>query len=254
MVAGDRRVIARAMRTSHRAGLRGRHRHDDGRAAPSSRCKTDEAEAGEAFDPKANYLPAVAGYYSTAKGEMLSFPFNSSSTSVMFYNKDAFKKAGLNPDAAAQDLARGLRRQFAKKLKAAGHSCPLTTAWPTVDADRAVLAPGTTCRSPPRQNGMGGFDTEFKHQLAAARAPPQQTLADMQKDRACSTTPAAPTPARAASPRASARCSSRRRRSSARQRKANAKFDWSATSDALPRRTSEPARRRTRSSAAPPCG
>ena len=53
-------------------------------------------EAGEKFDREA-YLPAVAAYYSTAKGELLSFPFNSSST-VMWYNKDAFKKAGLNPD------------------------------------------------------------------------------------------------------------------------------------------------------------
>ena len=35
-------------------------------------------EAGEKFDPKA-YLPAITGYYSTTKGEMLSFPFNSSS-------------------------------------------------------------------------------------------------------------------------------------------------------------------------------
>ena len=53
-------------------------------------------EAGEAFDPK-NYLPAITGYYSTTKGEMLSFPFNSSST-VMWYNKDSFKKAGLDPE------------------------------------------------------------------------------------------------------------------------------------------------------------
>ena len=50
-------------------------------------------EAGEPFDPKA-YLPAITGYYSTAKGEMLSFPFNSSSM-VMWVNKDALKKAGL---------------------------------------------------------------------------------------------------------------------------------------------------------------
>src|SRR5262252_4635800 len=34
-------------------------------------------EEGEPFDPQA-YLPALTGYYSTAKGEMLSFPFNSS--------------------------------------------------------------------------------------------------------------------------------------------------------------------------------
>src|SRR3979411_1536172 len=49
------------------------------------------ADAGEKFDPKA-YLPAITGYYSTSKGEMLSFPFNSSST-VMWINKDALKKA-----------------------------------------------------------------------------------------------------------------------------------------------------------------
>src|SRR5690606_31824186 len=53
-------------------------------------------EAGEKFDPQA-YLPAVFGYYATGDGELLSFPFNSSST-VMWYNKDAFRKAGLNPD------------------------------------------------------------------------------------------------------------------------------------------------------------
>src|SRR5262245_44156517 len=54
-------------------------------------------DAGEKFDPN-SYLSAITGYYSTSKGEMLSFPFNSSST-VMWYNKDAFKKAGLDPNA-----------------------------------------------------------------------------------------------------------------------------------------------------------
>src|SRR6201985_3635916 len=51
-------------------------------------------ESGEPFDPKA-YLPAITGYYSTSKGEMLSFPFNSSSM-VMWINKDALKKANIN--------------------------------------------------------------------------------------------------------------------------------------------------------------
>ena len=64
-------------------------------------------EAGETFDPKA-YLPTITGYYSTTKGEMLSFPFNSSST-VMWYNKDSFKKAGLDPKQPAENLARGVR-------------------------------------------------------------------------------------------------------------------------------------------------
>src|SRR5450432_2342808 len=35
-------------------------------------------DANEPFDPKA-YLPTITGYYSTSKGDMLSFPFNSSS-------------------------------------------------------------------------------------------------------------------------------------------------------------------------------
>src|SRR5437660_7775118 len=51
-------------------------------------------EAGEKFDSNA-YLSAITGYYSTSKGEMLSLPFNSSST-VMWINKDALKKAGIN--------------------------------------------------------------------------------------------------------------------------------------------------------------
>src|SRR5436190_11338903 len=49
------------------------------------------SEGGEKFDPKV-YVPAVAGYYTNSKGQMLSFPFNSSTT-VFYYNKDAFEKA-----------------------------------------------------------------------------------------------------------------------------------------------------------------
>src|SRR6201984_2324492 len=48
-------------------------------------------DAGEKFDPN-SYLPAITGYYSTSKGEMLSFPFNSSSTG-MWVNLDGLKKA-----------------------------------------------------------------------------------------------------------------------------------------------------------------
>ena len=45
-------------------------------------------ETGQKFDP-AVYIPAVAGYYTAPNGQMLSFPFNSSTT-VFYYNKDAF--------------------------------------------------------------------------------------------------------------------------------------------------------------------
>jgi sn-glycerol 3-phosphate transport system substrate-binding protein len=53
-------------------------------------------DSGVAIDPTA-YIPAIRGYYSLADGRMASMPFNSS-TAVMWYNKDAFRKAGLDPE------------------------------------------------------------------------------------------------------------------------------------------------------------
>ena len=82
-------------------------------------------EAGYKFDPSV-YIPSVAGYYTAPNGQMLSFPFNSSTT-VFYYNKDAFKAAGLDaekPPTTWVEVA-----QIAAKLKASGHACPLTTAW-----------------------------------------------------------------------------------------------------------------------------
>ncbi len=82
-------------------------------------------DAGVKFDPAA-YVPAVAGYYTSPNGQMLSFPFNSSTT-VFFYNKDAFKAAGLDPNKAPQTWIEVA--QAAAKLKASGHTCPFTTSW-----------------------------------------------------------------------------------------------------------------------------
>src|SRR5436853_3508945 len=85
-------------------------------------------ETGEKFDPNA-YLSGITGYYSTAKGEMLSFPFNSSST-VMWINRDAFKKAGLDPNNIPKTWPEVF--EAAKKLKASGHAtCGLSNAWVT---------------------------------------------------------------------------------------------------------------------------
>ncbi|WP_284335083.1 sn-glycerol-3-phosphate ABC transporter substrate-binding protein UgpB [Comamonas sp. NoAH] len=83
------------------------------------------ADAGAKFDPAA-YIPAVAGYYTAPNGQMMSFPFNSSTT-IFYYNKDAFKKAGLNPDQAPKTWPEVFAA--AKKLKESGHSCPMTLAW-----------------------------------------------------------------------------------------------------------------------------
>ncbi len=83
------------------------------------------SDAGYKFDPAA-YIPAVAGYYTAPNGQMLSFPFNSSTT-VFYVNKDAFKAAGIDTSklpATWSDVAGA-----AAKLKASGHKCPLTIAW-----------------------------------------------------------------------------------------------------------------------------
>src|SRR5881409_4394155 len=113
-------------------------------------------EAGEPFDAK-NYLPAVAGYYTDSKGNMLSLPFNSS-TPVFYVNKDAFKKAGLDGTAPKtwKEFA-----AVAGKLKASGQSCVYTTGWPAwvhVENFSAWhnLPIGTL------ENGIGGVKTEFK--------------------------------------------------------------------------------------------
>ena len=82
-------------------------------------------DAGEKFDRDA-YLPAVTGYYSTADGKMLSFPFNSS-TPVVYWNKDAFKKAGLDPDKPPKTWPETF--EAAKKLRAAEVPCGFTAAW-----------------------------------------------------------------------------------------------------------------------------
>jgi sn-glycerol 3-phosphate transport system substrate-binding protein len=113
-------------------------------------------EANEPFDPK-NYLPAVAGYYTDSKGNMLSMPFNSSTT-VFYVNKDALKKAGLDGTAPKtwNEFA-----VVAGKLKAAGQQCVYTTGWPSwvhVENFSAWhnLPIGT------KENGIAGTDTEFK--------------------------------------------------------------------------------------------
>jgi sn-glycerol 3-phosphate transport system substrate-binding protein len=114
-------------------------------------------DADEPFDPKA-YLPTVAGYYTDSKGNMLSFPFNSS-TIVFYINKDAFKKAGLDPNKAPRTW-----KEFnvaAEKLKGAGQQCVYTTGWPSwmhVENFSAWhnLPIGT------KDNGMAGTDTVFK--------------------------------------------------------------------------------------------
>ncbi|MDE2581491.1 MAG: extracellular solute-binding protein [Rhodospirillales bacterium] len=85
------------------------------------------AKTGVAIDA-ARYIPAVRGYYGVGGGKMGGAPFNSS-TSLMWINTDAFKRAGLDPAtplATWDDVIKA-----ARVIKAKGAAeIPVMTAWP----------------------------------------------------------------------------------------------------------------------------
>ncbi len=114
-------------------------------------------DTGQAFDPNA-FLPAVKSYYTTPEGEMLSMPFNSS-TPVLWYNKDAFEKAGLDPEKPPATWPE--MEEAGKKLVAAGSKSGFTTTWPSwihIENFSAWhnLPVGT------EENGFGGLGTRFE--------------------------------------------------------------------------------------------
>ncbi|NOU06208.1 MAG: sn-glycerol-3-phosphate ABC transporter substrate-binding protein UgpB [Hyphomicrobiaceae bacterium] len=133
-------------------------------------------EAGETFDT-GNYLPTITGYYSTLKGEMLSFPFNSSSA-VMWYNKDALAKIGLTaPPKTWPEVF-----DAAKKLKANGfEKCGFSTAWVTW-LNIEQLSAWHNVPLATKANGMDGFDTELKFN-SPFHVKHLQNLVDLQKDK-----------------------------------------------------------------------
>ena len=134
------------------------------------------ADAGEKFDPKA-YLPAITGYYSTIKGEMLSFPFNSSSM-VMWLNKDALEKGGVD---AAKLKTWPEVFDAAKKLHATSPTCGLSNAW----APWAIIEQFSAWHNVPigtKANGLDGFDTQLKFN-SSLHVKHLETLANLQKDK-----------------------------------------------------------------------
>ncbi|KQW63670.1 sn-glycerol-3-phosphate ABC transporter substrate-binding protein UgpB [Variovorax sp. Root411] len=114
-------------------------------------------DAGEKFDPAA-YIPAVAGYYTAPNGQMLSFPFNSSTT-IFYFNKDAFKAAGLPTDKAPSTWPEVVAA--AAKLKASGHKCPFTTAWQNWTQVESFSA-WHNVEFASKSNGLQGLDARLK--------------------------------------------------------------------------------------------
>lgn len=116
------------------------------------------ADEGEPFDTK-SFLAPVVGYYSDTSGNILSLPFNSS-TPIMYYNKNVFKKAGLDPEVAPKTWKEV--EEFSKKIVTSGAAkCGFTSAWITWVQTENLSAlhdqPFGT-----KENGFGGFNAEFK--------------------------------------------------------------------------------------------
>ncbi len=124
-----------------------------GAIVPVGKVMTD---AGFKFDPAA-YVPAVAGYYTAPNGQMLSFPFNSS-TPVFHYNKDAFKAAGLDPEKPPTTWPEVALA--AAKLKTSGHKCPFTTSWISWTQLESFSAWHNVLFAS-KNNGFGGLDARL---------------------------------------------------------------------------------------------
>ena len=112
--------------------------------------------AGIKFDSSV-YVPAVAGYYTAPNGQMLSLPFNSSTT-VFHYNKDAFRAAGLDPENPPKTWPEVALA--AAKLKASGHKCPFTTSWQSWTQLESFSA-WHNVEFATKRNGFNGLDTRL---------------------------------------------------------------------------------------------
>ncbi len=132
-------------------------------------------DAGEPFD-KSIYLPAVISYYQTPKGELLSMPFNSS-TPVLWYNKDAFKKAGI----AAAPKTWAEMKSASEKLVGAGYKCGFSFGWQSwVMIENFSSWHNLAIGS--KENGFAGIDTTFSFNNAKVKAR-LQSIADWSKNK-----------------------------------------------------------------------
>jgi len=104
-----------------------------------------------------DFVPAVAGYFSDGAGRLLALPFNIS-TPILFYNKDAFRKAGLDPEKAPQTWYEMPKAMG--ELAKAGYECVLTTVWPSwVQIENMSTWHNQDFAT--RENGLAGLDAKL---------------------------------------------------------------------------------------------
>ena len=134
------------------------------------------SDARAPFDQEA-FIGSVKGYYTTADGQMLSLPFNSS-TPVLWVNKDALKAAGVAGDV---DLSTWESvGDVLDKLKESGSKCPFTTAWQSwIHLENLSAYHDTPFAS--KDNGFGGLGTELSFN-GPLQVKHVQTMGDWAKD------------------------------------------------------------------------
>ena len=115
-------------------------------------------EHGNNFDPSV-YLPVVTGYYADTEGNMLSMPFNSS-TPILYYNKDAFEAAGLDPNVAPATWEE--MGEFSQQIIDSGAAnCGFTMGYAATWVGLENFSALHNLPFATGENGFAGLDTEF---------------------------------------------------------------------------------------------
>jgi sn-glycerol 3-phosphate transport system substrate-binding protein len=83
------------------------------------------AEGGRPYDMR--HIPAVASAFADEKGRLLALPLTTS-TPLLYFNRDAFRRAKLDPAKAPRTWYE--MPAFMEKLADSGSTCLLTTAFP----------------------------------------------------------------------------------------------------------------------------
>lgn len=113
-------------------------------------------EAGVRMDAK-SIVPAVASYFSDASGRLLAMPFNTS-TPVIYYNRDAFRKAKLDPDKPPKtwyEMVAALG-----EIKESGATCVMTSTYPSWILIENMSA-WHNQEFATHGNGLGGLDARL---------------------------------------------------------------------------------------------
>lgn len=105
------------------------------------------------------YLQPVLSYYMNADGNLMSMPFNSS-TPVMYYNVDLFKKAGIPMLSKTEPITWDQMGEITAKLVKSGVKGGLVTAWQSwTQIENYSAIHNIPFAS--KANGYEGLDTEL---------------------------------------------------------------------------------------------